>query len=114
MGLFNRRDDSRRDYNNALNGLNNNESARDRVHFQQISPTDDPVLIADIIIQEGRPLVLDFSLLEVDEANKDLAFISGVSYALDGEVTHIYESIYLFVRRVDMLDGTLEEMIREL
>ncbi len=112
MGLF-KKEDRKKEYDQALNNLNGLETTRDRVHFQQILDNEDPVKIADILIL-GQPLVLDFGLLDVDEANKDLAFISGVTYALKGEIMHIIESIYLFARSTDFADGTLDEMIREI
>lgn len=113
MGLFGKKEDSRKEYNQALDNLNSTETVRDRVHFQQVFDNDDPVKIADILIS-GQPLVLDFGELNIDEANKDLAFLAGVTYALKGEVIHIIESIYLFARSTDFSDGSLDEMIREI
>lgn len=113
MGLFGKKDDKKREYDDALDNLNGLERTRDRVHFAQIAEGEDPVKIADVLIG-GNPLVLDFGQLNVDEANKDLAFIAGVTYALTGEVMHIIESIYLFARQSDFLDGSLDEMIREI
>lgn len=111
MGLFNKKDS--KGYNEALSNLNDMETARDRVHFQQVFANEDPVNLADLLIG-GKPLVLDFGEIDIDEANKDLAFLAGVTYALKGEVVHIVDSIYLFARSSDFLDGTLDEMIREI
>lgn len=113
MAFFGKKDDRKKEYDEALNNLNQTETARDRVYFHQVLENEDPVNIADIFL-EGSPLVLDFGELNVDEANKDLAFLSGVTYGLKGEVTHLIEAIYLFARKSDYLDGTLEEMIREI
>lgn len=56
------------------------------VIFEQLYDAEDETLI-DLAnkLKRGAPIVLSFSRLNIDDANKAIAFFSGVVYALNGQ-----------------------------
>lgn len=65
-------------------------------------------------IMDGEPIIIDFSNIDVDEANKSLAFLTGVTYALNGFVLEIKEAVYLFVDSFGYDDGTLQQLLDQI
>lgn len=59
----------------------------DIVIFQQLEDSLDKTLtnLADEM-KKGAPLVLNFVKLTIDDSNKAIAFLSGVTYALNGHI----------------------------
>lgn len=59
----------------------------DMVIFQQLEDSLDKTLttLADEM-KKGAPLVLNFGKLSIDDSNKAIAFLSGVTYALNGHI----------------------------
>ena len=47
-------------------------------------------------MMDGAPLILNFEALHIDRANKAIAFMSGVVYAISGHIVEINETTYLF------------------
>ncbi|QWB95283.1 cell division protein SepF [Mycoplasmatota bacterium] len=62
----------------------------------------------------GSPLILNFEPLDIDQANKVVAFFSGVVYAITGEIVHIQEKVFLFANKDVYKDGTIEEFLKEI
>lgn len=60
----------------------------------------------------GAPLILNFEGLHVDRANKAIAFISGVVYAVSGHIVEINETTYLFGNQDLYNDGSIEDWLR--
>lgn len=58
---------------------------------------------------EGYPLFLNFEGLNVDNANKMIAFLSGVCFAISGRVQEISETVFLFTNNEAFIDGSLEK-----
>ena len=86
--------------------------ASDKVVFEQIIEDDNKLLEMADKLKAGNPLIIDFSKIDTDiSLNKFLAFLSGVTYALDGKVITINETIFAFARKIDFLDGSLQELI---
>lgn len=69
--------------------------------------------LSDILV-EGKPVLAVFSDVE-DEVfgTHVLAFLSGVVYALDGDVFQISVESFLFASKAALEDGSLEEYIKE-
>lgn len=89
---------------------------RSIVSYVQLNNASDEVLtkIAQEI-KEGIPNILNFELLEVDEANKAMAFLSGIVYAIDGEIYSFRNGKhYMFASKNVYDDGTMQELIREI
>lgn len=69
--------------------------------------------LADIVIA-NRPLLTNFEEIEsVSEVNNAVAFLSGVVYALDGEVHSLGAETRLFATRKAFEDGSLQKYIRD-
>lgn len=113
MGLFKKRND----YEDASENLNSKpiSYAKDRIIMEQIRMDDDEHACSLVDkLKEGSPLVLNFEKLQLMTVNKLLAFFSGACYALDGNVIKINTYTYLFARKVDFLDGTLNNFIENI
>lgn len=112
MGLFSKKRNN--DYDAASRGLNDTNLASDRLIIQQM--IDDDELAAKYVdnLKNGSPLILNFEGLDEFSANKMLAFFAGAAYALDGKTVMINDTTYLFARRVDFMDGSLQNFIQSI
>lgn len=86
----------------------------DRIIFEHLSTDEDEYImtLAHELIS-GNPLVLNFEDLSPDSANKIMAFLSGVIFALEGQIVQISQKVFLFAREQDFKDGTLKQFIDE-
>lgn len=111
MGLFGKK---KNEYEEAKQNLNQSTRASDRLVMEQLN--DDDQKAADLVdmLKDGNPLILNFEKLEPLAANKLLAFFAGACYALEGKSIKINEKIYLFARKVDFFDGSLQRFIDSL
>ncbi len=91
------------------------EKTYDKIIFEKLSSDDDHYLtnLADQMIA-GAPLILNFEPLDIDQANKVIAFFSGVVYAITGEIVHIQEKVFLFANKDVYKDGTMEDFLKEI
>ncbi len=91
------------------------ESTYDKIVFEKLSSDDDHYLthLADQMI-EGAPLILNFDTLDIDQANKVIAFFSGVVYAITGEIVHIQEKVFLFANKDVYKDGSMDDFLKEI
>lgn len=112
MGLFSKRKPN--EYEVASKGLNDSSLASDRLIINQM--TDDDELAAKYVdnLKNGCPLILNFEGLDEFAANKMLAFFAGAAYALEGKSVKINDTTYMFARRVDFMDGSLQRFIQTL
>lgn len=63
------------------------------------------------ILKQNRPVIINFDSLQQEEAQQILQFLSGATYALDGNVRGVAEQIYVFApKNVELTspDGTSE------
>lgn len=111
MGLFGKK---KNEYEEAKQNLNQITRASDRLVMEQLN--DDDQKAADLVdmLKDGNPLILNFEKLEPLAVNKLLAFFAGACYALEGKSIKINEKIYLFARKVDFFDGSLQRFIDSL
>ena len=86
----------------------------ERTHFDLVETDSDDYLtaLADKMLS-GIPLVLNFEPLDIDQANKAVAFLSGVVYAARGEIVHVQEKVFLFARHDVFDDGTMETFLKD-
>jgi|SRR5690554_157289 len=86
-----------------------------RVMFEQIHEVKDTHLtkLATNIIN-GDPLIINLESVPVDDANKAIAFLSGVIYAIEGEILTISEKIILFGNSNLYEDGSMQELLDEI
>ena len=64
-------------------------------------------------ILSGKPVLANFDKIAASDCNYILAFMSGVVYATDGQVVRISERVYLFARKQEFEDGSLNEYIED-
>ncbi|MFA5560552.1 MAG: cell division protein SepF [Acholeplasmataceae bacterium] len=87
----------------------------DLIVFEELKSDDDSYLtsLADKMM-EGKPLILSFELLDIDQANKVISFLSGVVYAIKGEILNVKGKIFLFGRKDVFDDGSMEDFLKEI
>ncbi|HHT55966.1 MAG TPA: cell division protein SepF, partial [Acholeplasma sp.] len=62
----------------------------------------------------GNPLIINLETIDVDNANKVIAFLSGVVYAIEGETYVISEKIVLFGNSEVYDDGSVRKLLDEI
>lgn len=90
------------------------KTASERIIFDEVTVDDDNYIVdlAKELIM-GKPLILNFKMIGVDEANKIVSFLSGVIFAINGIIEEIDDKIFLFARQQDFKDGTLKKFVDE-
>ncbi|WP_035369525.1 cell division protein SepF [Acholeplasma hippikon] len=85
----------------------------ERILMEQLR-NDDDAYITKLARQmmEGAPLILNFDQLHIDRANKVISFMSGVVYAISGQIVEINETTYLFGNKDLYTDGSVEAWLR--
>lgn len=89
-----------------------NKKAIDRVKFIYMEKDVDGFKLADFLLQ-GIPLITNFEDYDSIESNKVITFLSGVTYAIDGEIEMIQSKIFLFATKEDYKDGSLRKFVKE-
>lgn len=89
-----------------------NKKAIDRVEFIVMEKHVDVMKLANKLLK-GVPLIVNYDTYEPIEANKVITFLSGVIYALDGEIEVIQNTIFLFATKSDYQDGSLRKFVEE-
>lgn len=110
MSLFRKKND----YNDTANKMNSNSKSSERIIFEQLNDNSEQAASLVDQLKLGKPLMLDFSRLNVAEGNKILAFLAGACYASDARYVLVKEQVYLFARNIDFVDGSLQEFIASL
>jgi cell division inhibitor SepF len=89
--------------------------ASDQIVFLELENSSDEKLlsIADQM-KKHVPYIINFESLDIDDINKAIAFLSGITYALDGEVIIIKEKILMFGDQSSFEDGSLKTFLKEL
>ncbi len=87
----------------------------EQIVFEKLESDDDQFLtgLADQMLL-GKPLILNFEPLDIDQANKAIAFFSGVTYAVEGEIVNVQEKIFMFATKDVYDDGTVEDFLKEI
>jgi cell division inhibitor SepF len=89
-----------------------NAKAIDRVEFVLMESNIDVYKLGDKLLK-GIPLIVNFEEHNIIEANQVITFLSGVTYATDGDIEMIKEKIFLFARKQDYKDGSLRKFVNE-
>ena len=111
MGLFKKNKKQKKD----LIIAEKKETTYDRIIFEKLSSDEDSYLthLADQMI-DGAPLIINFEPLDIDQANKVIAFFSGIVYAIKGEIVHVQEKVFLFANKDVYLDGSMESFLKDI
>lgn len=88
------------------------KKAFERVEFIVMDKELDIMKIADQLIY-GTPVIINFEDYNDIESNKVITFLSGVTYAIDGEIEQIQQKIFLFASKDDYKDGSLRKFVKE-
>ena len=86
--------------------------AYERTEFIRMTKDIDVYRIADMLMLR-KPVIVNFEDYNVIESNRVIMFLSGVIYALDGNVEIIREKILAFATKEDLRDKTLRKVISE-
>jgi len=91
------------------------KSTFEKIVFNELTDDEDSYLasLADKMI-DGCPLIINLATLDIDQANKVIAFLSGVTYAINGEVLYIDEKVFMFANSAVYNDGTMEDFLKEI
>lgn len=86
-----------------------------RINFEELFEVDDHQLtkLATNIIN-GEPLIVNLESVDIDSANKAIAFLSGVIYAIEGFVLPIKEKVFLFGNSEVYDDGSVRKLVDDL
>lgn len=87
----------------------------DQIVFEKLVSDDDQYLtgLAEKLL-DGQPLILNFEPLDIDQANKVIAFFSGVVFALKGDIVHVQEKVFMFANQGVYEDGSIEDFLKEI
>lgn len=88
------------------------KSTLDKAKFIFMEKNVDGFKLADFLMQ-GVPLIANFEEYDDIESNKVITFLSGVTYAIDGEIEMIQPKIFLFATKEDFKDGSLRKFVKE-
>ena len=88
------------------------KKAFDRIDFILMEKDIDVFKLADKLLK-GTPLMVNFEDFNIIESNKVITFLSGVTYAIDGEIEMIQDKIFLFATKQDYKDGSLRKFVNE-
>ena len=88
------------------------QTAFDRVEFVMMDKDIDVLKLANQLLY-GTPLIVNFETFNDVEANKVITFLSGVTFAIDGEIEQIQDKIFLFATKADYKDGSLRKFVKE-
>lgn len=88
------------------------KKAFDRIGFVMMDDNLDVFKLANKLLK-GTPLMVNFESYNQIEANKVITFLSGVTYAIDGEIEMIQDKIFLFATKKDYKDGSLRKFVNE-
>ncbi len=116
MGLFGKKKDDLKEFEEfAASNSKATGPAAERIVMEQLVDDEAKLLALADELKNGHPLIVDFSKIKTDAAlNKSLAFLSGVAYALDGKIVTLNETIFVFAKKTDFIDGTLQEFIDQI
>jgi cell division inhibitor SepF len=83
--------------------------------FEKLNSDDDRYLtsLADMLLK-GLPLIFSFEPLDIDQANKAIAFFSGVVYAVAGEIVNVKEKVFMFATKDVYDDGSMDDFLKEI
>lgn len=102
----------RKKKNKGLTDEKEEIKAIDKVSFQEVKDPDAGPKLADMLIN-GVPLVINFEFLAIDDSNKIIAFLAGVLYSINGEVREIKPLVYMFARKIEFMDGSLNDFLAQ-
>lgn len=105
-------EEAKRRVNNQNYYNQGNKKASDRIEFVQVIEASEIINLATKI-KGGMPTVVNFEKMTTEVANLHLNFLSGVCFALEGKIIAINNKSYLFSKKENFLDGTLNDFVSQ-
>lgn len=110
MGLFSKSDKKRKIKEEVEVVLK-----ADQIIFEKLSSDEDQYLTGLATkLMDGFPLILNFDDLDIDQANKVIAFLSGVIFAISGEIINVQEKVFMFASKDVYDDGSMDDFLKEI
>lgn len=120
MGLFKKKQVNTiqfSDYNNKNKGTKKSGGLLTSFdclkYFTAINSSQEQLMEMCDIILSGKAILANFDQISSDEANYMLAFISGVVYATQGEIFKLENKLFLFGRKEEFEDGSLQQYVED-
>lgn len=88
------------------------KGAINRVQFIMMERDINVFKLSDTLLKR-IPIIVNFEEYNDEESNKVITFLSGVTYAIDGEIEMIKDKIFLFASKEDYKDGSLRKFVEE-
>jgi cell division inhibitor SepF len=88
------------------------KNAQERIDFILMNDDLDVLKIADKLLY-GTPIMVNFENYNEIESNKIITFLSGVTYAIDGEIEQVTDQVFLFASKQDYKDGSLRKFVKQ-
>jgi len=88
------------------------KKASERIEFVLMAEELDVLKISDKLLL-GTPIMINFDGYDEIEANKVITFLSGVTYAIDGEIEVVQRKVFLFASKQDYKDGSLRKFVNQ-
>ena len=88
------------------------KKASERIEFVLMEEEMDVLKISDKLLF-GTPVMINFDGYDDIEANKVITFLSGVTYAIDGEIEVVQKKVFLFASKEDYKDGSLRKFVKQ-
>ena len=86
----------------------------DRIIYKDVKSNSDDVLydVADTVLK-GNPVLVNFDI-DKQDANRMLAFLSGIVYSTEGRIFRVETRLFLLARKEEFEDGTLFQYVEDL
>ncbi len=90
-------------------------TAFDKMEYFSVEERSNETLfkICDTIIN-GKAVLAKFDKISSSDANYMLSFISGVVYACKGKTIQASDKLFLFARKEEYEDGSLEQYVEDM
>lgn len=85
--------------------------AIDKMVMKNLIDSGEAQSLADSLLN-GCPLCIGFGELDIDEANKVIAFLTGVTYAIGGTTKMLNDNIFMFASKENFFDDSLNEFLK--
>ncbi len=89
-----------------------NKSAYERTRFIAMTDDIDAFDLADMLMLR-QPLIINFEDYHAVKSNQVITFLSGIVYAIDGNVEVIREKVLVFATKEDLKDKSLRKFIKK-
>lgn len=91
---------------------NEDDKLFNQIEFLKVEDNTKVLRYADKMLL-GIPLCLDFRDCPVDQASEVLHFLSGINYAINGNIVRLKSNVFLFALKDYLKDESIKNFIKE-